>query len=91
MIGKNNLISFVTFGMLVYSKCVCEENSTGVGETTQFKANEFECIDDTRFRHYVDSQNFFIKSCSAPGLCFTRTPPSRNPCIGKTRAEEIDN
>jgi hypothetical protein len=57
--------------------------------TTKFKANDFACLDDTRFMHFVDPVNFFVKSCPS-GLCFTRKPPAKNPCIGKDRAIEID-
>ena len=54
------------------------------------KANDFVCIDDTKFKHFVDSKNFFVKDCAVPGMCFTRKPPNKNPCIGKERALEID-
>lgn len=58
--------------------------------TFAFKANDFECIDDTSFRHYIDSDNFVIKRCASSGLCFTRNPPNKNPCIGKVLALQID-
>lgn len=54
------------------------------------KANDFVCIDNTKFKHFVDPTTFFVKSCAVPGMCFTRKPPAKNPCIGKERALEID-
>lgn len=56
---------------------------------SKFKANDHVCIDDTRFMHFVSSINFFVKSCPK-GLCFTRVPPNKNPCIGKELALSID-
>lgn len=55
-----------------------------------FNINDFECIDDTQFRHYISDTNFVINNCP-PGLCFTRSPPNQNPCIGKDLALQIDN
>lgn len=55
-----------------------------------FNINDFECIDDTQFRHYISDSNFVINNCP-PGLCFTRSPPNQNPCIGKDLALQIDN
>lgn len=83
------LIVFI-FSYLVVSKCVCDEENNS-SQVSGFKANDFVCIDDTKFKHFVDSENFFVKSCSSPGLCFTRVPPNKNPCIGEQRAREIDN
>lgn len=54
-----------------------------------FNINDFECIDDTQFRHYISDTNFVINNCP-PGLCFTRSPPNQNPCIGKELALQID-
>ena len=68
-----------------------QNNNAQQGKKGDFKANDFECIDDTRFRHYTNNQgDFVIQSCAVAGLCATRTPPSKNPCIGKERAAEID-
>lgn len=54
-----------------------------------FNINDFECIDDTQFRHYISDTDFVINNCP-PGLCFTRSPPNQNPCIGKELALQID-
>ncbi|KAJ3358864.1 hypothetical protein HDU91_005100, partial [Kappamyces sp. JEL0680] len=56
---------------------------------TGFQANDFQCIDDTKFRHFSSPTAFTIGSCP-PGFCATRNPPKKNPCIGKARATEID-
>jgi hypothetical protein len=50
---------------------------------------EFECIDDTKFKLFTSTNDFVINSCP-PGLCATRTPKFKNPCIGRDRATEID-
>jgi hypothetical protein len=84
-------LAMIIFGSLVYSKCVCDEGDVSGNTLSGFNANDFVCIDDTKFKHFVDSENFFVKSCSSPGLCFTRVPPNKNPCIGEQRAREIDN
>lgn len=52
--------------------------------------NSFVCIDDTNFKHFIDANNFVIQQCP-PGLCFTRSPSTKNPCIGKFLAEQIDH
>jgi hypothetical protein len=53
-------------------------------------ANTFHCLDDTRFELCTGvGTGFVIESCP-PGLCATRHPPSRNPCIGAARATQID-
>ncbi|KAI8914532.1 hypothetical protein EDD86DRAFT_182197, partial [Gorgonomyces haynaldii] len=51
----------------------------------------FQCIDDTKFKQFISTnpQDFVIGSCP-PGFCATRTPPIKNPCIGKERAAQID-
>lgn len=51
--------------------------------------NSFVCIDDTHFKHFITANNFVIQSCP-PGMCFTRNPSIKNPCIGKTLALQID-
>ena len=58
--------------------------------TQQFKANDNECIDDTRFRKYTSATEFVIQSCP-PGMCFTRNPPVKNTCVGRENAIRIDN
>jgi hypothetical protein len=52
--------------------------------------NTFECIDDTRFKLFTGNGQFSIGSCP-PGFCASRNPPNKNPCIGKARADQIDN
>jgi hypothetical protein len=52
-------------------------------------ANSFHCIDDTRFQHCTGDATFVVNSCPA-GLCATRTPAIKNPCVGRERAAEID-
>lgn len=67
-------------------ECKCENNPLST-----FAPNDFVCIDDTRFRQFITSTDFVVKSCAVPGSCFTRVPPNKNPCIGRERAQEIDN
>lgn len=50
---------------------------------------DFECIDDTQFKHFTSDTAFVIQSCPR-GFCFTRNPKLKNPCIGKDRALQID-
>jgi hypothetical protein len=59
------------------------------GTSTAGAPNTFECIDDTRFRLFTGNGAFTIGSCP-PGFCFTRTPPLKNPCVGKANAQRID-
>ena len=54
-----------------------------------FKANDFECIDDTSFKHFTSATDFVVNKC-AQGMCFTRNPPAKNPCVGKENALRID-
>jgi hypothetical protein len=56
-----------------------------------FAANQFQCLDETRFKHFLssDPNNFVVNSCP-PGLCQTRKPRIKNPCIGAERAAQID-
>lgn len=84
---KVSQILFLPIMLLCKPTCNCKEIKDN---PSKFKANEFECIDDTKFKHFVDSTNFFVKECPK-GLCFTRNPPFKNPCIGKERALEIDS
>jgi hypothetical protein len=52
--------------------------------------NTFHCLDDTRFELCTGvGSGFVIESCP-PGLCATRHPADRNPCIGAARATTID-
>jgi hypothetical protein len=53
-------------------------------------ANSFHCIDDTRFQLCTGNGTFVVEACGAPGLCATRHPAIKNPCIGAQRATEID-
>lgn len=68
--------------------CVCD--STQNIQNTGFSANDFVCIDDTSFKHFISPTDFVIKRCAVPGSCFTRKPPKGNPCIGKELAQQID-
>ena len=54
------------------------------------KANDFFCINNTFFMHFVDNNGNFVVNQCPKGLCFTRFPPNKNPCIGRIRALEID-
>ncbi|KAL2917163.1 hypothetical protein HK105_203227 [Polyrhizophydium stewartii] len=54
-----------------------------------FKAGDLQCIDDTRFKHFTSETAFVEGRCPA-GLCFTRSPPLKNSCIGKEAAQRID-
>ena len=54
------------------------------------QANTFHCLDETRFELCTGfNSGFVIESCP-PGLCATRHPPDKNPCVGAARATEID-
>jgi hypothetical protein len=53
------------------------------------QANDNICVDDTTFRKFTSATTFVLQQCP-PGLCFTRTPPVKNPCIGRERALAID-
>jgi hypothetical protein len=50
---------------------------------------DFECIDDTKFKLFTSETSFVVNSCPA-GLCATRSPKFKNPCIGRDRAAVID-
>jgi hypothetical protein len=52
-------------------------------------ANTFHCIDDTKFQQCIGGDQFVINSCPA-GICATRHPANKNPCVGAARALEID-
>ncbi len=65
--------------------CKCEKESP-----SNFSPNDFACVDDTNFKHFITSTEFVVKSCAVPGSCFTRVPPNKNPCIGKELAQQID-
>jgi hypothetical protein len=60
-----------------------------VTTSTAGAPNTFECIDDTRFRLFSGNGQFTIGSCP-PGFCATRTPPNKNPCVGRANADRID-
>jgi hypothetical protein len=51
--------------------------------------NTFECIDDTKFKLFTGNGAFSIGSCPV-GFCATRTPPFKNPCVGRANADRID-
>jgi len=52
--------------------------------------NTFHCLDDTRFELCTGfNDGFVIESCP-PGLCATRHPANKNPCVGAARATQID-
>jgi hypothetical protein len=52
--------------------------------------NTFHCLDDTRFELCTGfNSGFVIESCP-PGLCATRHPANKNPCVGAARATQID-
>lgn len=57
---------------------------------TSFQAGDFECIDSTKFKLFTSSTGSFVVNSCPPGFCFTRSPPKKNPCIGKDRALAID-
>jgi hypothetical protein len=79
---------FVLANNLLALPCNCTCNTNVQPNITQ--ANDFECIDDTKFKHFISSTEFVVKECP-PGLCFTRVPKNKNPCIGKTAAILIDS
>ena len=56
---------------------------------TSFQAGDFQCIDDTKFKQFTSATSFVVNSCP-PGFCVTRSPPKKNPCIGKEKALQID-
>lgn len=80
MLSMSNLLNLlVVVGALV-----------GAAAAETSVPNSFKCIDDTKFKQFIDSSgNFVVNSCP-PGFCFTRNPPIKNPCIGKERALKID-
>jgi hypothetical protein len=53
------------------------------------KANEFICVDDTNFKMFTSEVDFVMGQCPK-GFCFTRSPPIRNPCVGRANAIRID-
>lgn len=53
------------------------------------KANDFVCVDTTTFKHFTSPSDFVLGQCPA-GLCFTRVPPAKNPCVGQANAQRID-
>jgi hypothetical protein len=66
-------------------------SNVAVAQTTGIatKANDNICVDDTTFRKFTSATDFVLQQCP-PGLCFTRNPPVKNPCIGRERALAID-
>jgi hypothetical protein len=52
-------------------------------------SNTFHCFDDTHFQHCTGNNQFVVSACP-PGLCATRSPANKNPCVGKSRAAAID-
>lgn len=85
------LILFFTQLLLIKARRMC--NCIEVPESSknfQFKSNDFECLNDTTFRHYTSPTTFILNNCP-PGLCFTRIPPNKNPCIGKELAQKLDS
>jgi hypothetical protein len=38
---------------------------------------------------FTSPTTFVVNAC-APGFCATRTPPTKNPCIGRANAERVD-
>ena len=52
-------------------------------------SNTFHCLDDTRFQLCTGNDEFVVRSCPV-GLCATRSPANKNPCIGRERAAKID-
>ncbi|KAI8802997.1 hypothetical protein BJ742DRAFT_661309, partial [Cladochytrium replicatum] len=56
-----------------------------------FAANQFLCINDTKFKHFKSSDpNDFVTGSCATGFCQTRKPRIKNPCVGKANAQRID-
>jgi hypothetical protein len=69
-----------------------EEVTLRAGETDLCAgqpANNFICIDDTRFQHCVGDSRIFVNSCPV-GLCATRSPANQNPCVGRALAAQLD-
>jgi hypothetical protein len=50
--------------------------------------NTFHCLDSTRFELCTGFNNGFVIESCPPGLCATRHPADRNPCVA--RAAQID-
>lgn len=46
--------------------------------------NSFCCINDNDFLHFDGAGKGIPGKC--PGNCATRTPPIKNPCVGKANA-----
>lgn len=55
--------------------------------TTTNQAGDFQCVDTTNFLHFTSATASVPGACPH-GLCFTRTPPNKNPCIGKDAAQK---
>ncbi len=63
--------------------------ASNANAATANKAGDFVCIDDTTFKHFTSATQFVEENCP-PGFCFTRSPPFKNPCVGKANARRID-
>jgi hypothetical protein len=68
---------------------VSAEAAKGLNLCVGQAANTFHCIDDTKFQQCTGNGTFVVNSCP-PGLCATRHPAEKNPCIGAARATQID-
>ncbi|KAH6572123.1 hypothetical protein BASA50_001113 [Batrachochytrium salamandrivorans] len=93
MLNKMRWILFSTVWMTVYPATI--PSTTPVASSAPVaggahNAGEFVCIDDTKFMQFTSATAFVVQSCP-PGFCFTRTPPTKNPCVGKENAQRIDN
>jgi hypothetical protein len=67
-----------------------DNNNNNNNSPQVFGANTFQCIDDTQFMHFTDNNGNFIMGSCPKGFCATRTPPIKNPCVGKENAARID-
>jgi PPE-repeat protein len=94
---RGALISSVLFGLTLIA-CSSADSESASSDTSAVTAknlcvnqaaNTFHCIDDTRFELCTGNGTFVVNSCP-PGLCATRHPPERNPCVGAARATQID-
>ena len=85
-------LMFLTTGLI--TSCY-EENLSSTSGVSSLNlcedqpANTFHCLDDTKFQLCTGNDNFVVNSCPV-GLCATRSPANKNPCLGSERAAEID-
>jgi len=68
--------------------CVVKSTSKSIPKSIR-KANEFICVDDTNFKMFTSDVDFVMGQCPK-GFCATRSPPIKNPCVGRANAIRID-